>query len=155
MPIEDRIDDPRAIALPAAGYGMLTRLCEHFWSTECRSLSMDDDTLFGIVRGHRPTWRGHKAEILAIFNDLRPRLEHAWRARQINHATLRAWNANRRANARQKQAEASKTSTLVPLTPKHGAIRKARLTQGDQSFYASDHRKANPSPTDTDLFRDT
>jgi hypothetical protein len=153
MPIEDRIDDPRAIALPAAGYGMLTRLCEHFWSTECRSLSMDDDTLFGIVRGHRPTWRGHKAEILAIFNDLRPRLEHAWRARQINYATLRAWNANRRANARQKQAGASKTSLLVPLTPKHGAIRKARLTQGDKSFYAAP-RQPSAQTKDTDLFRD-
>lgn len=127
MPIEDRIDDPRAIALPAAGYGMLTRLCEHFWSTECRSLSMDDDTLFGIVRGHRPTWRGHKAEIVAIFSDMRPRLEHAWRARSSNHESLRELRARHTAAKRAKRMSVSKTSPLVPLTPKHSATRKARL----------------------------
>jgi hypothetical protein len=154
MPIEDLIDHPRAIALPIAGRGMVFELCTHFWKSECRSFPMDEDTIRGIVRAHRPTFRSHKAEILAIFADIRPRLEHAWRARQINHATLRAWNANRRANDRKKQAEAGKTSPLVPLTPKHSAIRKSRLTQGDKSFYAAP-RQPSPQTKDTDLFRDT
>jgi hypothetical protein len=154
MPIEDLRDAPRMLALPSAGRGMTYDIVTHFWATECRPFPMTPETVYEIVRGHRPTFRRHQAEILAIFADLRPRLEHAWRARQINHATLRAWNANRRANARQKQAEASKTSP-VPVAPKHSSIRKARLAQGDTSFYASRPRQANHTPTDTDLFRDT
>jgi hypothetical protein len=141
MPIEDLKDHPRAIALPSAARNMLHELCMHFWSIECRPFPMDEDTVFGIVRAHRPTFRHHKAEVLAIFEDIRPRLEHAWRARQINHATLRAWNANRRANDRKKQAEASETSPLVPLTPKHGFRRQARLAQERfaDPTQASDH----------------
>src|SRR3974390_2406662 len=89
VPAEDSIHHPRAKALPAAGYGMLTRLCQHFWETECRPLSTDRDVLFGIVRAHRPTWSQHRTDILAIFEEIRPRLEHAWRARQTSSATLR------------------------------------------------------------------
>jgi hypothetical protein len=154
MPIEDLVDDPRRKALPSAGRNMVDELCLHFWSTECRPFPMDFDTVFGIVRAHRPTFRRHQAEIFAIFADLRPRLEHAWRARSSNHESLRELRARHTATKRAKRLSVSKTSPLVPLTPKHGARRKERLAQGDQSFYASDHRKANPIPTDTDLFSD-
>jgi hypothetical protein len=50
MPIEGLIDHPDAIALPAAAYGMLARLCGHFWATECRPLPESQDELRSVVR---------------------------------------------------------------------------------------------------------
>ncbi len=129
MPIEDLKDHPRAFALPSAARNMLHELCMHFWSIECRPFPMDEDTVFGIVRAHRPTFRHHKAEVLAIFKEIRPRLEHAWRARQTNHATPRAWNAARRANDRQRRLEAGETQAPAPATPKHGWRHKQRLAE--------------------------
>jgi hypothetical protein len=153
-PCEDLFDNPRRRALPSAGRNAVDELCLHFWATECRPFPLDFDTVFGIVRAHRPTFSRHHAEIMAIFAELRPRLEHAWRAKLSNHESLRELRARHTAAKRAKRMSVSKTSPLVPLTPKHGARRKERLAHGDQSFYASDHRKANPIPTDTDLFRD-
>ncbi len=103
MPIEDLIDHPRAKALPAAGYGMLMRLCQHFWETECKPLSTDRDVLFGIARAHRPTWSWHSTDILAIFEETRPRLEYAWRARAAAIDNLRHLSARRTAKRRVEQ----------------------------------------------------
>ena len=151
MPIEDKLDDPRAIALPPAGYAMLTRLCEHYWITGCRAFPMDDDTLFVIVRAHRPTWRGHKAVIMAIFADIRPRLERAWKARATSHATLKAWTQARDAKRRHMKATGRQSpAPVIALTPKHGQQRKERLAQGDSSFY----KPQTQTKPDSDMFTD-
>ena len=100
MPIEDLIRHPARKALPAAGRNMVDELCMHFWDIECRTFPLDEDTVFGIVRAHRPTFRHHKAVALTVFRELRPLLEQAWRTRSARHATLREWtdrgNAARR-----------------------------------------------------------
>jgi hypothetical protein len=127
MPIEDLIDHPMRKAMPAAGRGMIDELCMHFWSTECRSFPMDEDTVFRIAQAHRPTWRNHRAEILAIFEDIRPRLERAWQARQTKHAVLRDWSAAAMANRRKAKAVAGETETPARTAPKHNWRRKSKL----------------------------
>jgi hypothetical protein len=55
MPVPCLIDHPEAMALPAAAFGMLSRLCLHFWATECRPLPESQDELRSIVRAHLRT----------------------------------------------------------------------------------------------------
>lgn len=68
---------PLAMTLPAAGFGMLCRLIFHFILTNCRPIPKTGDDLCGIMRAHRPTFNTHRADIMAIFNDLAPQLEAA------------------------------------------------------------------------------
>jgi len=68
---------PLAMTLPAAGFGMLCRLIFHFILTDCRPIPKIGDDLCGIMRAHRPTFNAHRADIMAIFNDLAPQLETA------------------------------------------------------------------------------
>jgi hypothetical protein len=68
---------PLAMTLPAAGYGMLCRLIFHYILTDCRPLPKISDDLCGIMRAHRPTFNTHRADIMAVFNDLAPQLETA------------------------------------------------------------------------------
>jgi len=68
---------PLAMTLPAAGFGMLCRLVFHFILTNCRPIPKTGDDLCGIMRAHRPTFNTHRADIMAIFNDLAPQLEAA------------------------------------------------------------------------------
>lgn len=134
MPIEDLIDNPTRAAMPAAGRGMIDELCMHFWKTECRSFPMDEDTVFGIVRAHRPTWRHHRQDILKIFEEIRPKLEKALHNRTASIGTLRTLRDRRTANERRNKLLADKTQTNVPAQPKHGAQRKARMAIGDRGM---------------------
>ena len=68
---------PLAMTLPAAGYGMLCRLIFHYILTDCRPLPKIGDDLCGIMRAHRPTFNTHRADIMAVFNDLAPKLQEA------------------------------------------------------------------------------
>ena len=152
IPVEDLFDNPRRLALPSAGRNAVDELCWQFWKTECRSFPLDYDTVFGIVRAHRPTFSRYQAEILAIFAELKPQLERAWQARLTSHATLRAWTAARDAKRRHMKATGRQTPTpVIALTPKHGQQRKERLAQGDKSFYAP----STPRQADKDMFRDS
>lgn len=74
MPVEIIMDDPRMIALPAAGRGMLFNLIWHFWITECRSLPKSNAELFAIAGAHPSTWVKFKSEIIAIISDAAPAL---------------------------------------------------------------------------------
>ena len=151
IPVEDLFDNPRRLALPSAGRNAVDELCWHFWKTECRSFPLDYDTVFGIVRAHRPTFTRYQAEILTIFAELKPRLEHAWKARATSHATLKAWTQARDAKRRHMKATGRQSpAPVIALTPKHGQARKARLAQGETSFYKP---QAQTKP-DTDMFTD-
>ena len=68
---------PLALTLPAAAFGMLCRLIFHYIMTECRPIPPDGDNLRGIMRCHRSTWTEHKTDILAVFQDLAPKLQEA------------------------------------------------------------------------------
>jgi hypothetical protein len=119
LPIEGLFDNPEAMTLPAAGFGMLTRIVIHFWATECRSLPIADHELRSIARGHAPTWRRWRLTILRVFEALRPGLVAAWQARQNRRDNLirlaHMGNAMRRANAQKQRAAASfELSRLLP-----------------------------------------
>ena len=88
VPMAQLWADPRYRALPCAAVGMLARLCEHFWLTECRRFPRDDDTLMGLARAHRPTWRRYRTEILSIFDAWAPVAARYFRTRQRRHASL-------------------------------------------------------------------
>jgi hypothetical protein len=136
MPIEGLIDHPEAMTLPAAAFGMLTRLTLHFWSTECRTLPIADHELRSISRGHAPTWRHWKASILRIFEAIRPGLESAWRARENRAGNLirlsQRSSSVRRLNALQLKANASITggnasaNGFLCLAPKRAEATRAR-----------------------------
>jgi hypothetical protein len=146
MPIEDLIDHPARKALPSAARNMVDELCTHFWSTECRPFPKDEDTVFGIVRAHRPTFRRHKANVLAIFEEIRPRLEVAWRARASSIDNLKHLRARRTANERMNRATQGETQTLALATPKHSWHRKQKLAEGRFA--------APPCDADGEFFRD-
>jgi hypothetical protein len=81
---------PLAMTLPAAGFGMLCRLVFHFILTNCRPIPKLSDDLCGIMRAHRPTFNTHRADIMAIFNDLAPQLIAADRLHQQRRAAVTA-----------------------------------------------------------------
>ncbi len=136
MPIEALQDHPEAMTLPAAAFGMLTRLALHFWSTECRPLPVADHELRGVCRAHAPTWRHWKASILRIFEAVRPGLEAAWRARENRAGNLirlsQRSSSMRRANALRSKADAGVTAGNAAangfpcLAPKRAETTRAR-----------------------------
>ncbi len=94
IPLEIVTDHAGVMALPVSAFGMLLKLVVHFWQTDCRALPVENnDRLFAIAQAHRSTWVTHKAEIMRIFNEAAPALEHAFKARankMENLAILRA-----------------------------------------------------------------
>jgi hypothetical protein len=110
MPVEGLVDNPDFIAMPAAGVGILFRLCLHFWLSECRPLPKSDDELQAISRAHRPTWRTWRHTVLKIFEAIRPDLEAYYALRESRRASLsigaHMTNAKRRAKALQSSLRA-------------------------------------------------
>jgi uncharacterized protein YdaU (DUF1376 family) len=86
MPVEPIMRHPLALHLPGAAIGALIRLCFHFWDTETRPLPNDDYSLRQLARAHGPTWRHHKADIMAVFRDVSPALV-AYHRDRTNKAT--------------------------------------------------------------------
>jgi len=110
FPVESLIDHPDAIALPAAGFGILMRLFLHFWLTRCQPLPGADHELRGIGRVHLPTWCRWKAIVLKILEDIRPQLEAYYALRESRRAALsigaHTTNAKRGAKALQSSLRA-------------------------------------------------
>jgi hypothetical protein len=115
MPVNGLFATPDWITLPAAGRGMLMTICEHFWRSDCRPLPRDDDQLFAIARAHRPTWRHHKAQIMAVFEAIRPELEAYWRKREGARRGL--VNASHAANSTMRLNALRKASPLAQADP--------------------------------------
>jgi hypothetical protein len=128
IPLEIVTDHAGVIALPVSAYGMLLKLVVHFWQTDCQPLPMDNnDRLFSIAQAHRSTWVSHKAEILRIFNESAPALEHAMQARKNQHSTLAELRSRGHAAFRKRKLEkaiaASATSEPVPA-PRRDQVEK-------------------------------
>jgi hypothetical protein len=136
MPIEGLIDHPVARDLPAAAFGMLSRLCLHFWAAECRPLPKSEDELFAIARAHRPTWRRWKAQILKAFEDIRPELERYFQLRESKGTTLRLLSdrgyAARMRKRLQDSAERQRAAGVVLPTNKRKAANQAAIVEGRQ-----------------------
>ena len=114
---------PLALTLPSAAFGRLCRLIFHYIMTECRPIPPDGDNLRGIMRAHRSTWTEHKTDILAVFQDLAPKLEHANQSYQNRLANVRELgkrgNVTTRLKAHgKKQARPNADSALAVTAPK-------------------------------------
>ena len=132
---------PLALTLPAAAFGMLCRLVFHYIMTECRPIPPDGDNLRGIMRAHRSTWTEHKKDILSVFQDLAPKLEHANQSYQNRLANVRELgkrgNVTTRLKAHgKKQAQPNADSTLAITAPKRErpAPVTRPLTQSDSAW---------------------
>jgi len=132
---------PLAMTLPAAGFGMLCRLVFHFILTECRPIPKLSDDLCGIMRAHRPTFNTHRADIMAVFQDLAPKLEHANQSYQNRLANVRELGKRGNVTARlkahgKKQARPNADSTLAITAPKRdrAAPIMRPLTKSDSAW---------------------
>jgi len=124
---------PLAMTLPAAGFGMLCRLVFHFILTNCRPIPKTGDDLCGIMRAHRPTFNTHRADIMAIFNDLAPQLEAADRLHHQRRAAVTAAGEAGRAVQRlralsKKPPRPSADAVLAVTAPKRDRTTAARPT---------------------------
>jgi uncharacterized protein YdaU (DUF1376 family) len=92
---------------------MLLSLIEHYWRTACKSVPTRDDELFAVVRAHRSTWKAHKADILAVFEAIRPELEryHADRTNKRGILRIAAHNGG---GARTAQAARARLQANAP-----------------------------------------
>jgi hypothetical protein len=81
-PLDPILDHPDFVALPAAGAGMVLRLCGHAWQTAMRPLPDADHELRAISRAHLATWSAHKAEVLRVYEAWRPAAEAYYRQRE-------------------------------------------------------------------------
>jgi len=124
FPLHLLADHPAALALPAAGFGMLCRLILHFWLTDCKSIPKNNDELAAIMRAHRPTMAGHKAQILQIFNDLRPQIERAMQNYKTKQSTLLI--VGQRGNATQQAQRAAQRVTDLPAAADPAALHPLR-----------------------------
>jgi len=87
----------------------------------------DLNTLYVLTRAHRPTFQAYARTIQEIFADIRPRLEHHWRARARKNAALKAWTDRGRATQRKQRIETAQMSTPATASVKHGWRKKATI----------------------------
>jgi len=121
--IESLFTHPAALALPAAGFGMLCRLLFHFIMTDCRPIPRAGDELAGIMRAHRPTMRGHQKQILVIFDELAPEIIKARKIYEQRLQRVRELGENGRVSQRlraitNKPTRPNADSALAITAPK-------------------------------------
>jgi len=142
MPIADLWFDPRLMALPSAGYGIVMRLLLHFWITECRPLPANKGELRSLARAYPATWRPHEATIIAILHDFCPELSSKYDAHMRKRTRLAEMGAKGNEARERAQRRAAETGTRL------GAVLpKRRLDM--PSNYAPD-----PGVSPTGGFRD-
>lgn len=134
IPIEIVTDCAGASLLPAAAFGSLMRLVVHFWQSDCRPLPQSGDRLFVLASAHRPTWSHHKVEIMRIFNECAPALEHAFRSRAHKMEALAILRARGHAVKRKRRLEkaiaAASTGEPVPAPRREQVTKEAPQAQG-------------------------
>jgi hypothetical protein len=132
--IEMLTQHPLALTLPAAGFGMLTRLIFHFIATNCRPIPPEGDDLRGIMRAHRGTWTQHRESILAVFRELEPQLieaEQAYRRRLQRVKDLgEKGRVSQRLRALKETPPRSKPADPMQIT----TPKRAPITQAPRPF---------------------
>jgi len=156
IPFEGLIDNPDFIAMPAAGAGILFRLCLHFWLSECRPLPKSDNELQAITRAHRPTWSTWRHTVLKIFEAIRPELEAYFLLREARLTTLRfAGQRGGQTSVAKLRAKASQASLHAhDSLPAYasGFISKHEPTQPDRPRPSPARRPAGKLMTDRPIF---
>jgi uncharacterized protein YdaU (DUF1376 family) len=115
LPVESILYHPDFIAMPAAGAGILFRLVLHFWQTECRPLPAADHELRSIARAHAPTWRHWRAQVLSVFDAVRPALEGYYELR-LNKKTTLSRLAHRRHSQQRLKASQDSVAGLASIS---------------------------------------
>lgn len=114
--------NPKVVALPVAGLGMLFRILGYLWETELRPLPKAEGELFTIARAHRPTWAHHKLEILAILSEVVPELQAHIETWQRKKAALKAFTAKVRRGGRNASVD---SLSNIETTPKRTEANRA------------------------------
>ena len=117
MPREYIVRHPKVIGLNTAAYGILCRLLDHFWITDCAPLPEVEGALFLLARANRPTWSAHLPVIKEILQDVIPELLAA-RVRQRERRSIllslsEKGNASRRAQRLKKRINAAPVMTPI------------------------------------------
>ena len=128
MPVESLLDDPRALALPPAAYGMLCRLVHHYWQTDCAPMPVNADDLQAIARAHVRTWIQYRDEIRAILADLLPDMARRRDARDAKlDALVNATRARRALAKADRLRDPAKAQVSAPTRQKRAESRVAAL----------------------------
>lgn len=127
IPLEIVTDCAGASLLPAAAFGSLMRLVVHFWQSDCRPLPQSGDRLFVLASAHRPTWSHHKVEIMRIFNECAPRLEHAFKSRDNKMKALAI--LRERGHALRRKRKLEKAIAAPDASEPAAAPRREQATQ--------------------------
>ena len=145
------LDFPAMRTAPGGVYRAVLALGIAYWSSGCAKLSLDDVTVATAVRSPISAYRQHKAEVLAIWADMRPALdkEHAAqldkRMRQREHASGMVTAAALK--------RAAKQSAQVMLAQPTRADPRGRQEEGPAAVVAASRKAVKPSgttPTYTD-----
>ena len=124
FPLHLLADHPAALALPAAGFGMLCRLVLHFWLTDCKPIPKNNTELASIMRAHKPTLAIWRDQILLIFSDLRPHIEQHLKNYKTKQSTLLI--VGQRGNATQQAQRAAQRVTDLPAAADPAALHPLR-----------------------------
>ena len=112
---------PVALAMGSAAIGILYRILEHYWATDCRDLPERDQDMMALARAHRATWVAHKQEIYEVLRDLAPAIREAWRKREINNVNLMQLReraaAARAAKLIERRGQAGVSALVASIAP--------------------------------------
>ena len=120
MPREIVTQHPRVVAMNSAAYGMLNRILDHFWATDCAPLPETDFQILMLSRAHKPTWAQNRDEIKAVLRDVTPELAASmalWRKRS---SILRQLGDKGHSTQRLQRAQADRKVT-VPMPESYGS----------------------------------
>jgi hypothetical protein len=139
FPIDLLARHSAALALPSAGFGMVTRLLIHYWLTDCRPLPKGIADLCAIARAHKPTFSNHRQDIMLIINDLAPilkiRHESYWQRRNNLSALANTTNAKRALRRAEKMATQQAQGMPAPQAPKRAPIGDKRAMPSADSWH--------------------
>jgi hypothetical protein len=121
MPVQSLMESADLARLPAAGAGIVIRLCLHAWQTMPHPLPIADHELRAIARAHQATWCEHKALCMQVVNAWRPQALSYWNERERKATTLkfaaRLGGAARKAKAIAQAIDLSAPAPSAPVGP--------------------------------------
>jgi hypothetical protein len=118
MPVQSLMESADLARLPAAGAGIVFRLCLHAWQTMPHPLPIADHELRAIARAHQATWREHKALCMQVIAAWRPQALSYWNERERKATTLKfAGQLGRAARTAKSVAQAIDIAAPTTETP--------------------------------------
>ncbi len=113
-PMVELFADPVYHSFNSAAVGIVLRLVEYFWRTECRPFGRDDPTILALSRGHKATYVARREDIIGVFDRWEPVARAALERRRMGLDKLAIAGGVR--HSRQRLQAAQKTHT--PAEPR-------------------------------------